>query len=111
MKIIGSLLCMILLMLLGDNVDASSSRFTSTKLTTSSPIQNMKTMRAGGGKKNKLTSEPKVIGGPLQTFLQTVKDSKNHLAAAAAARSVSIFGMFPVGRSSYFFSIFVFISI
>jgi hypothetical protein len=34
---------------------------------------------------------------PVQMFIDTVKESKRHLAAAAAARSVSIFGMFPVG--------------
>ncbi len=50
----------------------------------------------GGGRKSKAFPEP-VSEGPFQTFVNTVKASKNHLAAAAAARSVSIFGMFPVG--------------
>lgn len=34
--------------------------------------------------------------GPIQTFLNVVKESRVHLAAAAVARSVSIFGMYPV---------------
>ena len=50
----------------------------------------------GGGKK--VTPVAVRKDGPLQVFVNTVKESKRHLAAAAAARSVSIFGMFPVGK-------------
>jgi hypothetical protein len=32
----------------------------------------------------------------LNVFLATIRDAKNHLAAAAVARSVSIFAMYPV---------------
>ena len=31
--------------------------------------------------------------GPMETFLHTIKEARRHLAAAAVARSVSIFGM------------------
>ena len=31
--------------------------------------------------------------GPMEIFIQTIKDARRHLAAAAVARSVSIFGM------------------
>lgn len=34
--------------------------------------------------------------GPLQTFVNTIKESKKHLAAAGVARCISIFVMFPV---------------
>lgn len=36
------------------------------------------------------------IAGPIGVFLSTVKEAKRHLIAAAVARSVSIFGMYPV---------------
>ena len=53
----------------------------------------------GGGQRKK--SDKNVVvekkDGPLQTFVSTVKESRRHLAAAAAARCVSIFSMFPVG--------------
>jgi len=39
------------------------------------------------------TITPRAI---LASFLKTVADAKSHLAAAAAARAVSIFGMYPV---------------
>jgi len=47
------------------------------------------------------TSPPKpqfisLIQTPFQNFVQTVIDAKHHLAAAAAARGVSIFVMYPV---------------
>jgi hypothetical protein len=35
-------------------------------------------------------------GGPFQVFCRTILDARRHLAAAAAARSTSIFLMFPV---------------
>jgi hypothetical protein len=35
-------------------------------------------------------------GGPLSLFLSTIKEARRHLAAAAVARSVSIFAMYPV---------------
>jgi hypothetical protein len=31
--------------------------------------------------------------GPMEVFLHTIKEARRHLAAAAVARSVSIFGM------------------
>jgi Mitochondrial carrier protein len=34
--------------------------------------------------------------GPLVLFLNTIKEARRHLAAAAVARSVSIFSMYPV---------------
>jgi hypothetical protein len=34
--------------------------------------------------------------GSLQTFVRTLKDARRHLAAAAAARTTSIFAMYPV---------------
>lgn len=36
------------------------------------------------------------VAGPLGVFIKTVKEAKRHLIAAAVARSVSIFGMYPV---------------
>ncbi len=39
------------------------------------------------------TINPKAI---LASFFKTIADAKSHLAAAAAARAVSIFGMYPV---------------
>ena len=35
--------------------------------------------------------------GHFCTFVKTVKDGRRHLVAAAVARCVSIFGMYPVG--------------
>ena len=35
-------------------------------------------------------------GGPLTTFVRTIKDARRHLVAAAVARSTSIFAMYPV---------------
>ena len=32
----------------------------------------------------------------LKSFIKTIADARSHLAAAAAARAVSIFGMYPV---------------
>jgi hypothetical protein len=34
--------------------------------------------------------------GPIGIFVQTIREAKRHLIAAAVARSVSIFGMYPV---------------
>lgn len=34
--------------------------------------------------------------GPLQLFVSTIQEARRHLAAAAVARSVSIFTMYPV---------------
>lgn len=53
-------------------------------------------LRIRGGKAGGNTASPTKEGGPFQTFVDTIKESRTHLAAAAAARSVSIFGMFPV---------------
>lgn len=35
-------------------------------------------------------------GSPIQVFVNTVKNAKRHLAAAAVARSTAIFTMYPV---------------
>jgi len=41
--------------------------------------------------------KPKYPGqGVLKTFTKTIGESKKHLAAAAVARSISVFAMFPV---------------
>eukprot|EP01082_Thalassiosira_pseudonana_P009648 g8574.t1 g8574 contig3:414018-415324(-) len=54
----------------------------------------------GGGKaasnKSKLTSSPSTAATMPQSFLQTILAAKSHLAAAAAARALSIFGMYPI---------------
>ena len=44
----------------------------------------------GGG-----ASQP-ATEGPLHVFLRTIKEARRHLVAAAVARSVSIFAMYPV---------------
>ena len=36
------------------------------------------------------------VSSILKSFIQTIIDARSHLAAAAAARAVSIFGMYPV---------------
>lgn len=36
------------------------------------------------------------VAGPIGIFLKTVKEAKRHLISAAVARSVSIFGMYPI---------------
>jgi hypothetical protein len=36
------------------------------------------------------------VSTPIQSFVATIKDSRRHLAAAAVARCVSIFGMYPM---------------
>eukprot|EP00559_Dactyliosolen_fragilissimus_P006236 CAMPEP_0184871420 /NCGR_PEP_ID=MMETSP0580-20130426/40710_1 /TAXON_ID=1118495 /ORGANISM="Dactyliosolen fragilissimus" /LENGTH=421 /DNA_ID=CAMNT_0027374077 /DNA_START=227 /DNA_END=1492 /DNA_ORIENTATION=- len=52
---------------------------------------------AANNNNNKAASIHSLSGfGPIQTFLQTLRDARKHLAAAAVARSVSIFGMYPV---------------
>ena len=51
----------------------------------------------GGGRGKVADPVPQTIG-PFQVFWNTIKESKRHLAAAAVARSVSIYGMFPVGE-------------
>lgn len=53
--------------------------------------------RGGGGGRKNVGGGVKATGeGPLQVFARTIKDSRRHLAAAAAARSTSIFAMYPV---------------
>jgi len=63
--------------------------------------------RGGGGRRQGVGSrlprfqrkelEPQKNGdGPLRIFARTIMDSRRHLAAAAAARSTSIFAMYPV---------------
>lgn len=46
-----------------------------------------------GGAKKAVAAEP---ASPLRLFLKTIQDARRHLAAAAAARSVSIFAMYPI---------------
>ena len=55
-----------------------------TCLCRASPVL-VATINQGGG-----------VAGPIGVFLKTIKDSKRHLIAAAVARTVSIFGMYPV---------------
>ena len=38
----------------------------------------------------------RLVAGPLGSFVRAVVDSRSHLAAAACARALSIFGMYPV---------------
>lgn len=47
----------------------------------------------GGGKAAAATPESQ---GPIQVFTRTIKDARRHLAAAAVARTTSIFAMYPV---------------
>mmetsp|Transcript_12434 Transcript_12434/g.36633 ORF Transcript_12434/g.36633 Transcript_12434/m.36633 type:complete len:371 (-) Transcript_12434:270-1382(-) len=52
----------------------------------------------GGGASRKhlsLLHEEEEVG-PMEVFLRTVRDARRHLCAAAAARCVSIFGMYPM---------------
>eukprot|EP00578_Thalassiosira_sp_NH16_P009399 CAMPEP_0181124418 /NCGR_PEP_ID=MMETSP1071-20121207/26472_1 /TAXON_ID=35127 /ORGANISM="Thalassiosira sp., Strain NH16" /LENGTH=357 /DNA_ID=CAMNT_0023209725 /DNA_START=1 /DNA_END=1074 /DNA_ORIENTATION=+ len=42
----------------------------------------------------RMTSTP--LSSALRSFVQTILDARSHLAAAAVARAVSIFGMYPV---------------
>lgn len=42
-----------------------------------------------------------LIRGPFRTFVSTVKEGRRHLAAAAVARAVSIFAMYPVGEFEF----------
>ena len=51
-----------------------------------------------GGARTKVAETVPEPSGPIQVFWNTIKESKRHLAAAAVARSVSIYGMFPVGE-------------
>lgn len=55
------------------------------RATISSPLN----FRAGA-------NTPLEAGGPLSLFISTIKEARRHLAAAAVARSVSIFVMYPV---------------
>jgi Mitochondrial carrier protein len=51
-------------------------------------ITNPLTLRVGG--------TDGAASGPLHLFLRTIQEARRHLAAAAVARSVSIFAMYPV---------------
>lgn len=51
------------------------------------------TTRVATGKALTISSPEK---GALELFLSTIRNARHHLAAAAVARSVSIFGMYPV---------------
>eukprot|EP00562_Extubocellulus_spinifer_P015730 CAMPEP_0178576818 /NCGR_PEP_ID=MMETSP0697-20121206/20666_1 /TAXON_ID=265572 /ORGANISM="Extubocellulus spinifer, Strain CCMP396" /LENGTH=389 /DNA_ID=CAMNT_0020212053 /DNA_START=56 /DNA_END=1225 /DNA_ORIENTATION=- len=76
-----------------------SSSFTSKSssvLPLSSRVPNLKpslSSRGGGGSSSVETQ--KGIG-PMEIFIHTIKEARRHLAAAAVARSVSIFAMYPV---------------
>jgi solute carrier family 25 S-adenosylmethionine transporter 26 len=55
------------------------------------------TIRGGRfGKAPIVVVQAPLTEGPLQVFINTIKDSKKHLIAAGVARCVSIFTMFPV---------------
>lgn len=60
-----------------------------------SPVH-LPSMSVRGGARAKVADTMPQPIGPIQVFLNTIKESKRHLAAAAVARSVSIYGMFPV---------------
>jgi len=49
-----------------------------------------------GGSKTLATAPTSEVSGPLSVFLNTLREARRHLAAAAVARSVSIFSMYPV---------------
>ena len=50
-----------------------------------------------GGKKNSVVeNENENETGPFQIFLDTIRESRKHLAAAGVARCISILAMFPV---------------
>jgi hypothetical protein len=59
-------------------------------------------LRGGGGGRHgsspssSTTSKTGREDGPLRVFCNTIREARRHLAAAAAARSASIFLMFPV---------------
>jgi hypothetical protein len=63
-----------------------------------SPVH-LPSMSVRGGARAKVADTMPQPIGPIQVFLNTIKESKRHLAAAAVARSVSIYGMFPVGET------------
>lgn len=50
----------------------------------------------GGGKPNHTIDSVGKNSNPVQTFVLTIKDARRHLTAAAVARCVSIFGMYPI---------------
>jgi hypothetical protein len=51
------------------------------------------TTTAAAASSTTTTTSPAII---LKSFLKTIADARSHLAAAAAARAVSIFSMYPV---------------
>jgi len=53
----------------------------------------MKSLSSLGGSQN--DNSPLSLG-PIKTFVKTINESRSHLAAAAVARGLSIFAMFPV---------------
>lgn len=52
--------------------------------------------RGAAAGRGRLRHEPAPAAGPLQHFSRTIKDARRHLTAAAVARSISIFVMFPL---------------
>ena len=101
MKIQTSLFCTLIITCFLANVEvraiAAPSTIPSTLLPDFRDRQTALQSIRGGARKNALVVEKKE--NPFEIFINTVKESKRHLAAAAAARSVSIFSMFPVGMS------------
>jgi hypothetical protein len=64
----------------------------------------------GGGRSALASCPSKTKQGPLQLFAGTIMEARRHLAAAAVARSTSIFAMYPVDtvKASVFTSLAVF---
>ena len=52
--------------------------------------------RGGAKKKTSLEIPASNAPNPLQTFFSTIPQARSHLSAAAVARALSIFGMYPV---------------
>ena len=44
----------------------------------------------------RIVAQPKEPKNAIQVFVSTIRNARHHLAAAAVARSVSIFSMYPV---------------
>jgi hypothetical protein len=49
------------------------------------------------------------VSTPIQSFVATIKDSRRHLAAAAVARCVSIFGMYPMDTIKVSIYLFIYL--
>lgn len=61
------------------------------------PVNLSRAIAVHGGRRSKAAPVvPKTPESPFETFLQTIKESRKHLVAAAVARCTSISVMFPV---------------